>query len=266
MRVPEGHAVRRHAREHLARFDRWPLSVTSPQGRFADGAALLDGRALEAADSWGKHLFLGFTGELWLHVHLGLYGTWVFGDAPPPTPRGALRVRLVGNGSYADLRGATAVDVWTGTEKALLEARLGPDPLRPRPASVRAWERLSRSRSPVGQLVMDQTVIAGVGNVYRAEVLFRAGMSPHRPGRGVTRAEWDALWSDLVTLMKAGVRTGRIVTTRPSDRPRVGRAGPQDALYVYRRTGLPCRVCGTPVATEVMASRNLFWCPRCQAV
>jgi len=241
-----------------------PLSVTSPQGRFAAGAALLDGQVLEAADSYGKHLFLGFPGRRWLHVHLGLYGTWMFGAAPPPEPRGALRLRLVGNGSYADLRGATAVEVWTGTEKAQLEARLGPDPLRPRPAPDRAWERLSRSRSPVGQLVMDQAVIAGVGNVYRAEVLFRARIAPHRPGRAVGRHEWDALWADLVTLMRAGVRTGRIVSTRPSDRPRAGRVRPEDEHYVYRRTGLPCRVCGGRVATEVMAGRNLFWCPRCQ--
>jgi len=267
VRVPEGHTVRRHAREHRARFGGAALSVTSPQGRFADGAALLDGRVLDSVDAYGKHLFLGFSGKLWLHVHLGLYGTWVFGDAPPPLAVGAVRVRLVGNGSYADLRGATAVEVWTPVDKRVLQARLGPDPLRPRAAPDRGWERLSRSRAAVGQLLMDQAVVAGVGNVYRAELLFRAAMSPHRPGRSVTRPEWDALWSDLVALMRAGVRTGRIVTTHPQDRPRGGRTRPrpEDSHYVYRRTGLPCRVCGTPVATEVMAGRNLFWCPVCQA-
>ena len=113
---------------------------------------------------------------------------------------------------------------------------------------------------------MDQTIAAGVGNVFRAEVLFRARIDPHRPGRLVTRDEWDALWADLVVLMRAAVRTGRIVTTLPADRGRrSGQARPEDAHYVYRRTGLPCRVCGTSVSTEVMGGRNLFWCARCQA-
>ncbi|HEU4911646.1 MAG TPA: DNA-formamidopyrimidine glycosylase family protein [Actinomycetes bacterium] len=263
--MPEGHTIHRQAREHQARFAGAVLSATSPQGRFADGAALLDGRRLDIADAHGKHLFLGFTGDLWLHVHLGLYGTWTFGDGLAPPPRGALRLRLEGNGSYADLRGATACEVWTDAEKAGLESRLGPDPLRPRAAASRAWARLSASRTAVGQLLMDQAVVAGVGNVYRAEVLFRAGISPHRPGRSVTQAEFDGVWTDLVRLMRAGLRAGRIVTTRPADRRRSGRVRTQDAHYVYRRAGLPCRVCGTPVATELMATRNLFWCPACQA-
>ena len=150
-------------------------------------------------------------------------------------------------------------------EKTALEARLGPDPLRPRPRGEDAWVRLSRSRTPLGQLLMDQAVVAGVGNVYRAEVLFRAAISPHRPGRDVSRAQWQPLWADLVALMKAGLRAGGFVPTGRVPRPRRSRVRPEDAHYVYRRTGQPCRVCATPVATEVMAGRNLFWCPRCQA-
>jgi endonuclease-8 len=66
-------------------------------------------------------------------------------------------------------------------------------------------------------------------------------------------------------LMRAGVRSGRIVTVRDEDRPRRGRLSPTESVYVYRRTGEPCRVCGSAVRTEVMAGRNLFWCPNCQA-
>jgi DNA-formamidopyrimidine glycosylase len=263
--VPEGHTVHRQAREHRARFGGHVLHVTSPQGRFAEGAALLDGRVLEGTDAYGKHLWLELSGDLLLHVHLGLYGVWAFGPAPAPAPRGALRVRIEGDGSYADLRGPTACEVHTPEDRAAVVARLGPDPLRRRHDPTRAWARVSRSRSAVGLLLMDQGVAAGVGNVYRAEVLFRAGIDPHRPGRLVTRDEWDALWADLVALMKAGLRAGRIVTTRPGDRDRpTGRVRREDAHYVYRRTGAPCRVCGTPVAHELMGARNLFWCPRCQ--
>jgi endonuclease VIII len=264
--VPEGHTIRRQAREHHTRFVGAPVHLTSPQGRFADGAALLDGRVLEQSDAYGKHLFLGFAGDLWLHVHLGLYGSWTFGAAPAPPPRGALRVRLENATSYADLRGATACEVQTPEDRRAVLDRLGADPLRRRADTSQAWARVARSRSAIGLLLMDQTIAAGVGNVYRAEVLYRAGIDPHRPGRLVTRDEWDAMWADLVSLMRAGLRTGRIVTTRPADRDRrAGRVRPEDAHYVYRRTGLPCRICGTAVATEVMAGRNLFWCPRCQA-
>lgn len=263
--MPEGHTVHRQAREHAERFVGHRLSVTSPQGRFADGAAQLDGRRLAGSEAWGKHLFLAFEDQRLLHVHLGLYGTWAFGSAPPPEPRGALRLRLVGGGSYADLRGATACELWTPDDRAALLARLGPDPLHRRADEGRAWARLGRSAAPVGVLLMDQAVLAGVGNVFRAEVLFRAGIDPHRPGRAVPREDWLGLWRDLVVLMRAGLRAGRIVTTRPVDRDRRGRVRSEDAHYVYRRAGLPCRVCGTPVATEVMAGRNLFWCPACQA-
>jgi DNA-formamidopyrimidine glycosylase len=262
--MPEGHTVHRQAAEHAQRFVGRHVAVTSPQGRFAPGAALLDGRRLEATEAYGKHLFLSFAGERLLHVHLGLIGKWQFGPTPAPDPVGAVRVRLVAADSYADLRGAMAVEVWTPDDRARLLDRLGPDPLRKDAKEGRAWQRIARSRAPIGILLMDQSVLAGVGNVYRAEVLYRARIDPHRPGRDVTREQWQAMWRDLVTLMKAGVRSGRIVTTRPADRRR-GAVRTQDAHYVYRRTGLACRVCGTPVATEVMAARNLFWCPTCQS-
>ena len=145
-------------------------------------------------------------------------------------------------------------------------ARLGPDPLRPGADGARAHRRIHRSRTAIGALLMDQSVLAGVGNVYRAELLFRHRVSPFRAGRAVDAELWARMWADLVRLMRAGVRMGRIVTTRPEDRPRRRGAVPvDDARYVYRRTGLPCRVCGTEVRTEVMVGRNLYWCPVCQA-
>lgn len=240
------------------------MRVSSPQGGFAAGAALLDGRPVVRAQAYGKHLFLDFGDDRWLHVHLGLYGTWAFGELPAPAPQGQVRVRLEGNQSYAELRGATVCDVITTAEKRAIESRLGPDPLRPRARREDTWSRLSTSRSAVGLLLMNQEVVAGVGNVYRAEVLFRAGLSPFREGRSVPRETFDALWEDLVTVMRAGLRVGRIITTRAEHRPRAREVSAEHAHYVYRRAGLPCRVCAEPVLTEAMAGRNLFWCPRCQ--
>jgi formamidopyrimidine-DNA glycosylase len=264
-RVPEGHTIRRAAAEHARRFGGHVVAASSPQGRFADGAARIDGRVLETTDAYGKHMLLDFGADVLLHVHLGLYGHWTFGALPPPAPRGALRLRLVGGESYADLRGAPACELWTPGDVDALFARLGPDPLRGDADPDRAWARISRSRAAIGQLLMDQSAVAGIGNVFRAELLFRARMSPFRAGRLVTRPQWDALWSDIVTSMRAGLRSGRIVTTRPEDRERPrGRVRSVDAHYVYRRAGLPCRVCGTTIRTEPMADRNLFWCPRCQ--
>ena len=113
---------------------------------------------------------------------------------------------------------------------------------------------------------MDQSVIAGVGNVFRAEVLFRHAMSPFRPGHDVNREEREAVWADLTALLRLGVRTNRIVTTRVEDRPRrTRRPTREESFYVYQRAGEQCRVCRTPVRTETMQKRNLFWCPTCQA-
>jgi formamidopyrimidine-DNA glycosylase len=172
-----------------------------------------------------------------------------------------------GSGVWADLRGPTTCEVLAGPEVAAILARLGPDPLRPRTDGTGAHRRIAASRTAIGALLMDQSVIAGVGNVYRAELLFRHRVSPFRVGRAIDPALWQSMWADLVTLMRAGVRMGRIVTTRPEDRARRrGMVQGEDAHYVYRRTGMPCRVCGTGIRTEVMVGRNLYWCPACQAV
>jgi endonuclease-8 len=269
--MPEGHTLFRLAREQSELFVGRPVHVTSPQGRFAAGAELLDGRVLDEVSSYGKHLFARFGGDT-VHVHLGLYGKFTTGHGTPPTPVGALRMRWEGDGPdgagvWTDLRGATACEVITAPEVDGILARLGPDPLRRRSDPAKAYARISRSRTAIGALLMDQSVLAGVGNVYRAEILFRHGVSPFRAGHDVTPEVWAAMWTDLVALMKDGVKVGRIITTRREDRERKrGTVLQSDAHYVYRRTGLPCRICGTEVRTEVMVGRNLHWCPLCQAV
>lgn len=245
------------------------MAVSSPQGRFAKSAEVLDGRVLERAEAHGKHLFHVYDSDLVVHVHLGLYGSFTEAALPVLPPRGQVRMRLVGATHWTDLRGPTACDLLTKAETDAVRTRLGPDPLRRDADPGRAWYRISRSRAPLATLLMDQSVLAGVGNVYRAELLFRHRLDPLRPGCELTADQWAALWSDLVELMRDGVRRGRIDTVRPEHDPVcMGRAPRQDRhggeVYVYRRAGAPCLVCGTAVGTARHVGRNLYWCPRCQ--
>jgi endonuclease VIII len=267
--VPEGHTLHRLANQQQAAFAGRVVAVSSPQGRFADGAGLVDGRRLLRVTAYGKHLFQHYEGRLVTHVHLGLYGKFVAGTGDPPPPVGALRMRIETaepdlDVHWTDLRGAITCEVLPDPSgPRLITARLGPDPLRRNADGERAFDRIRRSRVAVGAQLMDQTRLAGVGNVYRAEILFRHRISPFRPGTGLTGEEWAGLWPDLVTLMRAGVRSGRIVTTEREHRP-PGRVRRETAHYVYRRDGLPCRLCGTPVRRTEMVARNLFWCEACQ--
>ncbi len=262
--MPEGHTTHRIAQEHRSHFAGRPVAVSSPQGKFV-GAARLDGRLLEDVEAFGKNLLYAFEGEQWVHVHLGLFGKIATRPAPPPSPGPMVRMRLANDQWYADLAGANRCALIDRDERAGLIDKLGPDPLRRRADPSVAYARISQSTRPIAALLMDQRVLAGVGNVFRAEILFRARLNPYLPGTKVTDEQWQAMWSDLRTLMRAGVRRGRIITTLPEDRDRrSGVARPSDATYVYGRTGEPCRICGTPVAMAELVGRRLYWCPRCQ--
>lgn len=266
--MPEGHTLHRLARLHQKRYGKRPVLVTSPQGRFP--AAAVNGRTLVRAEAYGKHLFHVYGPDAIVHVHLGLYG--VFTEQPLPTtlPVGQVRMRMVGETHWTDLRGPTRCEVMNTAEQQELLARLGPDPLRRNADPGVAYARIARSKLPVATLLMEQKVLAGVGNVYRAELLFRHNVNPLVPGHSVSETLWTEMWTDLVALMKEGVRKGRIDTVRDEHLPHVtGRAPRVDRhggeVYTYRRTDQPCLVCGTPVRKAELAARNLYWCPTCQA-
>lgn len=344
--MPEGHTVHRIARQFARDFVGHRVAVSSPQGRFAQGAALLDGRELLTSAAVGKQLFLGFEGGHVLRVHLGLYGAWDFlgvvspltegggavaslgaprvrrsvrmgegeheGDEGaetedfPPEPVGQVRVRLATEQTVADLRGPTACEVLDPAATAAALAKLGPDPaveddVRARMADPHAVaaatgaaahvepgesnpavadavapgpgtaadvvvQRLTARGTPVGQLLMDQAVVAGIGNIYRAELLYRARLDPHTPGKRVPAETARALWADWSALLADGIATGVMLTREDLDE--AGRAealrDPAQRHWVYGRGGEPCRTCGTPVVVEEMAGRKLYWCPTCQ--
>lgn len=263
--MPEGHTLHRLARLHQRRFAGTGVAVSSPQGRFPD-AALVDGLVFRGASAWGKHLFHHYEGGPIVHIHLGLYGTFREGRVPLSAPVGAVRMRIVGAEYGTDLRGPTACAVVDEAQMSAILDRLGPDPLRGDADPTEAWDRISKSRRAIGALLMDQSVLAGVGNVYRSELLFRHGIDPYRPGRDIGRVEFASAWDDLVELMKVGVRRGRIIVVRPEHDHGAPPYGPRrPRTYVYKRAGEPCRLCDTPVRTAQMEGRNLFWCPGCQS-
>ncbi len=294
--MPEGHTLHALAGRLNRAFARHPVAASSPQGRFEHGAALLDGLTLVEAQAWGKHLFAEFSQERWLHVHLGLIGTFPVLPLPPQLPAqdggmarahppviGQVRLRLLGRTHVADLRGPNLCAIVTPERIEEVTAKLGPDPLRPDADPERAWQRIARSSRPIGELLVDQSVLAGVGNVYRCEVLYRHRVDPFRPGNQVRRQTWRALWEDLVVLMPLGATYHQILTmedqvsealeevaagetarhTHSLTGERLGERF-ERRFYLYRRAGEPCRVCGARVRTAVVGGRNLFWCGRCQ--
>lgn len=331
--MPEGHSVHRIARQFERNIVGREVAASSPQGRFAEGAAVIDGREAVEVRAVGKQMFLAFDGDVWLRVHLGMYGAWdfageievdptiasangrmgqtnqrgtdldaVFDDAgenslssigaprrtrvhvrmseqtrglesadddqwPPPVV-GQVRLRLLTAVTSADLRGPTACELQTPDEVQATIAKLGPDPLVDDlgEGEERFVTTVRRKPTPIGLLLMDQSVVSGIGNVYRAELLYRALLDPHTPGKLVPEEVVRELWRDWARLLVIGVGTGQMMTMDDLDPEAYRRAmaSRDDRHWVYHRAGLPCRVCGTEIVLEEMGARKLYWCPSCQ--
>jgi endonuclease-8 len=293
--MPEGNEIHRWAERHAAAFAGKTVRVDGPQGRFTD-ADVIDRRKLQQVMAVGKHLGYDFGRDRILHVHLGLQGDFTEGSGPLPEVRGALRLRMWnaaavkkpaaprvskrhawyseddGTGhidptqvAWVELRGPMDCSIYTQEKWDALVKKLGPDPLNG-DGPEKMIAKVAKSRKSIAELLMDQTMFAGVGNIVRAEVLYRAQLNPFRPGKDVEEKTLKSMWTDAAVLLRAGMVDRRIVTTKPADRPH--RKGPvlkEEAHYVYRRNGLPCFVCETVLKKQELAGRNLFWCPTCQA-
>jgi formamidopyrimidine-DNA glycosylase len=260
--MPEGPQVARYARLQSAELAGKRVRVDSPNGRSTDIAAAIDGLKLLGIEAVGKHLLYDFGKDRYLHVHLGRFGGFDTGPMPLPEVRGILRFRMYTRTRWFELRGAIAIELYDGEMRERLAARIGPNPLDPDADPKRAFEKIAASRSAVGLLMMDQSIVGGIGNIYRSEVLFMNGVHPLREGRTLDAKTWRAIWRDLVRVMEHGAIHGRIVTTDPADRAKPkGPVRRDDRFYVYRRDGLPCRRCGALVRTAVLGNRKVFWCP-----
>ena len=262
--MPEGHTIHRIARDHSPILTGRPVAVSSPQGRFAADAALVDGAVLERIQPYGKHLFYEWANGLVGHVHLGLFGKFRVATGPEsPEPVGVVRMRMATDLGTIDLAGPTDCSIGTPEDRDDIIARLGPDPLRRDARAQVAIDRMRKSKQPIGQLLLDQRVLAGVGHVFRAEALFVNGIHPERRGCDLDPAEAEAIWTTIVAMLRQGVKDNRIITI---DRRRFpipkGKARRGDTTYVYHRD--ICLRCDTPVQIVVLGSRACYYCPTCQ--
>jgi endonuclease VIII len=265
--MPEGHTVHRTANRFRKDFVGQEVEVFSPQGRFDLGAKLISGQRLIQSKAVGKQLFLEFENLKSLRIHLGIYGKWNFYDVPissAPEPWGQVRARFGSSISSADLRGPTVCEVIESEEVLRVLRRLGPDPLNPDPTGQeleRFVSKVRSSKAPIGALLMNQAVVSGIGNVYRAELLFRAKLNPKTEGKLVSEGTLLGIWDDAVNLMKIGVRRGVMLTREGY---LTGKVNLPERYYVYKRNGLPCRECSSVVLVEEFFSRKLYFCPACQ--
>ncbi len=260
--MPEGHKTHFLAKEHSDWFSGQNLQVLSPQGRFRQGARKVSRQRFESCDAFGKHLFYRFESGLRVHVHLGRYGKYRVLPSPPPKAVGAVRMRMVGEERAIDLTGPTTCRVIDRSEQDAIIAKLGPDPLAGGSKSD-VWKLLSRSGKPIGALLLDQKILAGVGNIFRAEVLYEIGMDPALTGQEMSREQFDILWKSLVRMMRVGLKYGKIITVRSGEtRVPLAKLEGNDRFRVYGHT--TCMHCGGEIQVPEIAARKLYWCPTCQ--
>ncbi len=262
--MPEGHTIHRLARDQTRDLGGRPVEAVAGQERFRSGADRLHGQVLETSEAWGKHLFHTFDSGDVLHVHLGLIGKWFRRTAEPrPEPTATTRLRLAGDEVAWDLTGPMVCAVVSPDERAAVVAKLGPDPLRRDADPERMWAKVHRSSKSIGLLLMEQDVVAGVGNVYRSELLNIVGIDPRRAGRAITREEFDELWAETVRQLRLGVRRNKIVTMRADELRRpVSKLGRGQGRYAYKQD--VCGRCHHPLEVFPIAGRTTWRCPTCQ--
>jgi endonuclease VIII len=259
--VPEGHTIHRAARDQRPMLTGQPLDVASPQGRFWEGAALLDGQRCTGIDAYGKHLLYRFESREALHIHLGLFGQFRTAKRPAPEPRGAVRVRMMSASHVVDINGPNCCEVLDPAQAAALIARIGPDVLRADADPQRAWARITRSRVAIGQLLMDQSVIAGIGNIYRSEILWRQRVHPTIPGTAITRETFDRIWADAVHLLAIGVEKNAIITV---DNVKASRTRYRERVNIFGKDA--CPACAGAIDRFKLATRRVFACAACQPI
>lgn len=261
--MPEGHKIHRIARDHHDSFAGQKLIVISPQGRFEEEAKRVCGKQLRAVTAHGKHLFYHWNRNLIGHIHLGLYGKFRWHKNPPPEPKGAVRVRMIGKEKSFDLNGPNCCELIDSKQLKELRQRLGEDPLTDDASPEVVWGKMQKSRSAIGSLLLNQSVIAGIGNIYRAEILFLLGIHPLFPANEIDRKTFDQLWALTTKLLQIGVTHNRIITAGFTASGKVPkRLKAAERLNIYKHSD--CPNCQSPVKTWMLANRKVYACAQCQ--
>ncbi|OUV77062.1 MAG: hypothetical protein CBC90_07215 [Acidimicrobiaceae bacterium TMED130] len=266
--VPEGHTIHRLAADLRKDFVSKSIEATSPQGRFAESAALLNGIQMIKSEAWGKHLFCHWENGNILHVHLGLIGKFRKVNIDDP-PRDTIRLRLVHESSAWHLTGPQTCALITEDDLQDVVNKLGPDPLRVGLRGMSKFKkRLGASKKPIGAALLDQNLLAGIGNVYRSELLFLCGIHPEIPCNKIRDDQAEELWKWTVDLLRRGKKLNRIVTIQDEDKGtiKVKNKKRNNSLYAYKRAGLDCRRCPDEIVISKLAGRSMWHCPNCQKI
>lgn len=286
----EGHSVHRLASVFRSKLVGRKFTASSPNGRFSDGAAAINGRTLMRMEAVGKNLFAFFADAgsggkekkktknnissvendddddvIVVHVHFGMSGVWAIYDTAMETEaetklttRLRLEEKCGTNNNNRFITHLSAMTVAHGPTSLYTNKKetLGEDPLRNDANPDELYARVSKSKKSIGALIMDQTYFAGPGNIYRAEILFLAGVYPTVPGHLLNRDTFDNVWNACVTLLRRGYDTGSILTVDAVIDPNVAARGAR--RYIYNRS--TCARCDSRVSSWDMGGRTCYAC------
>ncbi|MEO8075847.1 MAG: DNA-formamidopyrimidine glycosylase family protein [Acidobacteriota bacterium] len=273
--MPEGDTIFRAARTlHRALAGKTVRSFASvlPALNRVHEDAPLTGRTIERVSAAGKHLLMHLSGDLVLRTHMRMNGSWhIYRPGERwRRPRRDMRLTIATEDFEAVGFNIPVAELIASRDLPRHEElrRLGPDVLSDNFDEDEARRRLrEHGDMPAAEALLNQRLIAGLGNVYKSEVLFLAGVNPFTPVRRLAESQITSLLGIARRLLLANVIDGVApMTTYTGFRRTTGRADPQERLWVYGRTRLPCRRCGTPIGVrkQGLDARLTYWCPQCQ--
>jgi endonuclease VIII len=272
--MPEGDTIFRAAQtlhrvfagKTVTRFE-----STFPALNRIDDDAPIAGRTIESISSRGKHLLIAFSGELVLRTHMRMNGTWHIYPAGAPwrRPAGEMRVLVATADAVAVGFNVPVAELLTAREMEKTRGlrSLGPDLLDPAFDGGEALRRIrTRGEASIGDALLDQRVLAGIGNVFKCEILFLSHIDPFRRVKSLDDQTLERVIDVAVAQLKANVMAPSQTLSPALGRRTTRSLDPREKLWVYGRGGKPCRRCGTAIAARASGpdARLTFWCPRCQ--